>query len=639
MSDAQTGHPIASTPRAMPARGRRVRQGLWSVAIVLVLAIATHPWWLAPLVARDLATRSGRAVHFDSIRLGLTPQLAPVAVLRGVRVANAPWGDTSVPFAALDEARFEFAWRRIDGRFVVSKLILRGGETHLERHPDGRRNWRLRQPDDRGPGHYWFDALEAHDASLTFRNPAIDMLFHGVATDAPGAPVAGAAGGPLTTRIVIDGSFRGVDYKGDLLTGPELTFRDTGRWFPARGSAEVAGARLDVDGRAADLFLGVRVDADATLDGRSLAALRTLARRPGGGPAPNRPRRPRRQHRPSRRQPPQRPVRSTFMDRCGSSRTATRSTRRRPRSAAPTCTAMSRGRRRKRRSSGRCCVRVSPARRPMSPTSCGSPIATRRPQRCKATSAAGDPLAPVRRLDADVAFEATHLSFAAFRALQSLKIAALLNEGRLTIGTVDVGWAGGHTSGRAAVDLRQPRAESRLDLQTKGVRLDAVLPQADDEEARHGHAGRRALGEAGRQRHRRMARQRHGHCIGHRARRLHPELPRRRHRPGSRQDRAHVAERSRAAPLPCAGAAVSMQDGRGKLRDLVIDSANTRTTGSGTVDLRDASIDIVLTPQPKRPGIDLGRSIRLHGTLPKPERSLVDRVAMPDAHDCSPARP
>ena len=90
-------------------------------------------------------------------------------------------------------------------------------------------------------------------------------------------PATSRTGDPLNTRIVFDGEFRGVAFKGDVFTGPELTFRDTGRWFGARGNAEVAGARLDIDGRAADLFLHRTIDADATLGGSSLSALKPFA--------------------------------------------------------------------------------------------------------------------------------------------------------------------------------------------------------------------------------------------------------------------------------------------------------------------------------------------------------------------------
>jgi len=80
-------------------------------------------------------------------------------------------------------------------------------------------------------------------------------------------------------------------------------------------------------------------------------------------------------------------------------------------------------------------------------------------------------------------------------------------------------------------------------------------------------------------------------------------------------------------PLPCAAAAIDIAAGKARIRSLVVDSANTRTTGSGSVDLGKRTVDLVLTPTAKKPGLlDMGKSIRLHGPWAKPERALVDRV-------------
>ena len=51
---------------------------------------------------------------------------------------------------------------------------------------------------------------------------------------------------------------------------------ETGRWFALRGHAAIQGVDLDVDGRAADIMRATRIDADASLAGRSLAALRAF---------------------------------------------------------------------------------------------------------------------------------------------------------------------------------------------------------------------------------------------------------------------------------------------------------------------------------------------------------------------------
>ena len=244
------------------------------VAVLVVVALASQPWWLAPLLGAQLSKTSGREVHFDSVRVGLTTSLAPVVVMRGVRIANAPWADTSRPFAALEEAVFRFSWRRFEDRWVVSHMILRDGEVNLALQADGLRNWRLHDPEDRGPGHYWFYALEPHRATLRFDNGRIDLHLHTSASDMPPEVPAAAPGEALVNRVDFDGAYRELAFRGSVATGAVLTFLETDRWFPVRGQVEIEGARLEVDGRAADIFRATQIDAQATLSGKSLAALR-----------------------------------------------------------------------------------------------------------------------------------------------------------------------------------------------------------------------------------------------------------------------------------------------------------------------------------------------------------------------------
>ena len=100
--------------------GLRIALG---AGIAIFLALATQSWWVAPLIGAHLSKTSGRDVHFDSIRIGLTGSLAPVVVMHGVRIANAPWSDASRPLAVLEELVFQFAWRRFEDRWVISRIM------------------------------------------------------------------------------------------------------------------------------------------------------------------------------------------------------------------------------------------------------------------------------------------------------------------------------------------------------------------------------------------------------------------------------------------------------------------------------------------------------------------------------------
>ena len=99
-----------------------------------------------------------------------------------------------------------------------------------------------------------------------------------------------------------------------------------------------------------------------------------------------------------------------------------------------------------------------------------------------------------------------------------------------------------------------------------------------------------------------------------------------------------------AEPLPirCAAAVLDLRNGNGPLRTLVLDTARTRVSGSGVVDLARETIDIVLTPEAKQGGLFvLDRSIRLNGALRHPARELVARAepSPASAKACPAARP
>src|SRR5205085_8877247 len=100
------------------------------------------------------------------------------------------------------------------------------------------------------------------------------------------APASGPAGGeaPLVNRIDFDLRWRGIAFAGRADTGPEITFFETGRTFPLRGHIEVPGARIEVDGRAGDLFRGLRIDAATVASGTTLAGLAPIIGARGAEP-------------------------------------------------------------------------------------------------------------------------------------------------------------------------------------------------------------------------------------------------------------------------------------------------------------------------------------------------------------------
>lgn len=605
------------TPPLRPPRlpTGRLSSGI-GAAVLFIAVLASHPWWLAPLLGAYLGKTSGREVHFDSARIGLSGSLAPVVILRGVRIANAPWADTDQPFAALAEAVFEFSWRRFEDRWVVSHTMLRDGEVNLVWRADGLRNWRLRNPEDRGPGRYWFLELEPHRTRLSFVNSGLDLRVQGSASDAAPGPAAAASTAALANRIDFDGAFRGLGFAGSVATGPVLTFLETDRWFPVRGHVEVEGVQLELDGRAADIFRATQIDAQLKLSGKSLAALRPLIGDRHGAA---------------------RAFRGEGRLHAGAGRYALSGAH-----ARIGGTDLS-GELAWSRSGERS---VASAQLSSDTTDLADllwlagrgPVAAGKGADAAAPRATDhDAFAGARDLDADLSFDARRFRVAALPALQSLKLKARLAGGALAVSDLDIGWAGGHSTGTFALDLRQHPATAEARLDTRGVRVESVFTGRDERHRLTGALrGRLALKASGDSAEALRASARGTVSLALSAGTIPSLLDAQIGLEGGKLMRTLISG-TEALPLPCAAAAVELSEGRAHIRSLVIDSANTRTTGAGTIDLRDAAIELVLTPEPKRPGLlELRKSIRLTGHLPKPARALVDRVPPRPGAGCEP---
>ena len=269
-----------STPSAAPGVSvprRRVWPRLAAGAAigVLVVLLALHEaTWLRPLLQQHVLARSQRQIHFDHLRFGLSRDLEPTVRFRGLRIENAPWADRR-PMVEAAEARFTLAWRSLTGeRIIVNRLDLIDAQVDLEHRADGLRNWRLTQPEDRGPGKIRVLTLDAHRSSLRFvhggRDLEIDTAI--VPLDKP-VPLVGHEGLPLTKQLTVRGTRGGQGFDAALQVSDVLSFLDSARPFAVRGDARSLRGRLHVEGRVADLVQLAGVDAQFALSGASLAEL------------------------------------------------------------------------------------------------------------------------------------------------------------------------------------------------------------------------------------------------------------------------------------------------------------------------------------------------------------------------------
>ena len=583
---------------------------LLAFAGLVVAVVVLQPWWLALLVGHWLASASGRSVHFDSLWIGLSSGFEPVVHARGVRIENAAWADTRRPFAALDELVAVVSWRSVaEHRPVLALMVLRDGAVDLERQADGLRNWRLHKPDDRGPGRIKVLSLRGERATLRFAHRGIDLDLQASARPNEPGEAPSAAGEVLPIRLDLKGAWHELAFHASIATGETLTFLETGRTFPLRGRLEAGGARLEVDGRAGDIVRAPSIDAHVALAGstpapfhafigpryRSAKAVRVEGRLKAADHVY---------------------ALSSLQARVGATDFAG--------DAAYT------------HGESRNAVR-------MSLTSATADLADLLwlagvdPEHRRAGPADGTfDLRRAREFDVDLTFQARRLRAASFPLLQSLTMQAAWADGLLTLSALDLGLAEGHATGRATFDLRAEPASAEGDLALHGVLVEALWPEQGEAKRVTGVLqGRARLKTAGASTAALLASASGSVTAALTGGTISSLLDAELGLQGGKILRSMI---SGAEPIAirCAAAALDLRRGRGQVRTLVIDTERTRTTGTGTIDLPDRVIDLVLTPEAKQRGLFvLNRSIRLHGPLLKPEHSLVDRAAATPGAPCA----
>src|SRR5688572_872001 len=132
---------------------RRRTKILLALLLAIVVLVALFDWnWLRQPLERYLVHKSGREVRIGDLHVALGLNLQPTVRVRDVYIENAPWAAAKRPFATAGEARFTVSLRTVlDDRVLVSRLVLLDADVEMERQADGLRNWRLRDPESRGP--------------------------------------------------------------------------------------------------------------------------------------------------------------------------------------------------------------------------------------------------------------------------------------------------------------------------------------------------------------------------------------------------------------------------------------------------------------------------------------------------------
>ena len=618
----------SSGPRIDPSAVKLfhyVKQHLWLkvvlalalLPVLLVLLVLLFDWnWIRPGIERYLSRTSQRSVRIADINIHFGPNLSPTVRLRGVQIENAPWA-AARPMASVGEVSFVFDGLAtvFDDRSVISKLVLIDADVDLERQADGLRNWRLRNPEDRGPGKYKVRSLEAHNSMLRFVNREINL---DVSASAMPAPDMGAqAGAVLPTRIRFEGTYTGAAFSGDLLTGELLTMQETEQFFPVRGYAAAGNTRLDIDGRMADFFKLGAVDAQVKLAGPTLARLHPFVRA----------------------SPPEshaywaqghlKVTQNEFAldgfsgklgetDLAGSASVSRNSERRHWAADLRSDTARWADLRSLAGASENGgASKATPAATPSAAhvAKTGKDLAPASNQPGRLFSRQPWNIEPFNTNDAKLRLEVRQIAAPEIPALQSLRIAAELQNGALKVGLFDLGIAGGHATGQLALDGRQQPVAGSIHLALRNLRLEQLLARlptgatsglvaAQVNLNGRGESLAALLGSASGSVTANMAAGRISNLLDAKVSLNAGKI-------------VWLKLRGdRDIAVNCAALAIDFRNGVGRSRSLLLDTEQTRTSGTATINLREEQFDLLLTPQAKQMRVfALGSAIHAQGSF------------------------
>ncbi len=243
--------------------------------------------------------------------------------------------------------------------------------------------------------------------------------------------------------------------------------------------------------------------------------------------------------------------------------------------------------------------------------------------------AASAPAPSVHPLDAELHFVARRLHDADLPWLRSASLNASLVDRRLDVTRFEAGVGqGGHAVGRVFVDFagKPPHGDAEIDV--SALRVESLLGEFAAKSglsgALHGRATLTASGDSLEALIASAAGSLEASLSGGTISSL---LDAKIGLQGGRIVRSMLAGAEPIA-IRCAAMALDVRNGQGRIRTLVLDTERTRTSGSGTIDLPRRTLDVVLTPEAKQPGLlVLDRSIRLRGALREPRQELVARAA------------
>jgi len=230
-------------------------------------------------------------------------------------------------------------------------------------------------------------------------------------------------------------------------------------------------------------------------------------------------------------------------------------------------------------------------------------------------------------LDAHVSVEAGKVIGSNLPTLENLRFRAKLENGILTLKPIHAGLAGGQVTGWFTLDGQKQPAAVQAKLEFQGIRLEkllAMLPNvrfnsgsiaASLDLRGNGTSVATILGAASGT----LALTMEGGRISNL---LDAKL-------GLNAGKVLrlLVGGDQSIVINSADVAFDFDNGSGTSKNIFLDTAQTRVVGTGSISLRDESVDLLLTPDPKKPGFFSFRSSLIHvdGSFRHPQWAIVKK--------------
>jgi len=577
-----------------------IRWPAWLASILIVLAgmAAFFPWDLlrGPLnhYVSDLTGRRFEITQRLDVRLGLTTRV----IAEGVEFTNPAWAHDPYLLKA-EAAQFDIRlWPLLHGKLVLPLVSLRKPQLSLQIEPDGRRTWALGKdtsdrstvPEigllhvDNGTVHY-VDSAQGADIAVDFGMDA---------TSDPALPLSYSARGVLKKQ-----AFTARGRTGSVLQLSSAVQQP----FPVEVQATAGRTSLKASGSIAGLATLASVDATFDIRGRSLAELYTLL----GVVLPHTP--PYALRGNLRKQGDVWAV-GKIQGRLGRSDLSGDMSYDRSR-AIPMLTG-------KLQSRELDFDDLGPLIGASATPDAGAPTPLARPGHKVLPDSALD-FGRLKVMDADVWYAASDIRHIKALPLDKMSVHVRLANGVLQMDPLNLGVAGGQLAGNIRIDANAAPASVSAQLQARALQLNRLFPTIEltkgslgklhgrvDLQGR-GNSTAKVLGSASGSVALLMGK-------GQISRLLLAELG----LDGGKIIKFLVVG-DKPVLLRCAAAAFDVKNGLMTSRSIVLDTSTTVINGSGTINLADETLDIVLKPEPKdRSILSLRSPLKITGSFDAP---------------------